>query len=322
MLYNWTYKTPVPSSQFTPAPALDNLRALTLFTGTRDEEEFYLTSARIELRGVEALALMRAMMDEAFVGDTIALQRITAYLHTLAGVIAELTRILDTVRDGVDPTLFYNTIRPWFSGVDSDRQKRKWVFEGIEMDPTLKVPVEVSGPSAGQSSLVHALDIFLGVDRYSHSNFPTRARPSSAKSEGESKIEPAPATSNLGSVPPTPAIPFLVRMQSYMPRHHRAFLQHLAANPRPLRRLVEEAGDPALHEAYNAAVHALKVFRDSHVRIVALYILSPSKARSGTDGEKREEKGTGGTDAFKFVQGVRDQTAGALLKISTSSGAS
>ena len=49
VLYNWALKTPEPLS---PAPSLDNLRCLTLFTGTHDEEEFYLSSARIELRGV------------------------------------------------------------------------------------------------------------------------------------------------------------------------------------------------------------------------------------------------------------------------------
>ena len=66
-----------------------------------------------------------------------------------------------------------------------------------------------------------------------------------------------------------------------------------------------------MQEAYNTAVTALKVFRDAHVRIVAVYILGPSKR--GVAGDRAAPKGTGGTDAFKFVQGVRDQTAGALL---------
>ena len=66
-----------------------------------------------------------------------------------------------------------------------------------------------------------------------------------------------------------------------------------------------------MQEAYNTAVTALKVFRDAHVRIVAVYILGPSKR--GVAGDGAAPKGTGGTDAFKFVQGVRDQTAGALL---------
>ncbi|OBZ66264.1 Indoleamine 2,3-dioxygenase 1, partial [Grifola frondosa] len=294
VLYNWAYKTP-PENPFLTAPALDNLRCLTLFTGTRDEEEFYLTSARIELRGVEALSIMRSIMDEAFVGDTIALRRITTYLGALAGVIAELSQILGTLRQGCDPHIFYNDIRPWFKGADSDTRGRKWVFEGIERDPTLEQPAELSGPSAGQSTLVHALDIFLGVDRYSHSLFSTHGA--------------ARSTATLGAASGTPAVPFLTRMQSYMPRHHRTFLRHLAGSPRPLRALVENAGNAPLRAAYDGAVKALKEFRDEHVRIVALYILVPSK-REGKEGGP---KGTGGTDAFQFVKGVRDQTAGALL---------
>ena len=35
-------------------------------------------------------------------------------------------------------------------------------------------------------------------------------------------------------------------------------------------------GDAALTEAYNAAVDALRRFRDAHLRIVALYIIGPS----------------------------------------------
>ncbi|PCH39352.1 Indoleamine 2,3-dioxygenase [Wolfiporia cocos MD-104 SS10] len=318
VLYNWAYKVP-PSPAFpVRPPALDNLRCLTLFTGTRDEEEFYLASARIELRGVEALSLMRAIMDEAFLGDSTAIRRITAYLHSLARVIADLTPILAAVREGCDPEVFYNDIRPWFKGADSDAA-RKWVFEGLERDPTLQEPTELSGPSAGQSSLIHALDVFLGVDKNTHSNFlAEKPAPASGPASPANPAPPAQApsaaapTTTFSSAPGTTSVPFLTRMQSYMPRHHRAFLRHLSASPRPLRTLVEAAGDAPLLEAYNAAVTALKVFRDAHVRIVALYILGPSKRARGLMGQP--EKGTGGTDAFKFVKGVRDQTAGALLR--------
>lgn len=322
VINNWDYITP-PTSAFPPRPpALDNLRCQTLFTETRDEEEFYLASSRIEFRGVEALTLMRAMMDEAFLGDATAIRRITTYLHTLAGVVHELTTILADVRKGCDPDVFYNEIRPWFRGADSDG-KRKWVFEGIELDPTLGEPTELSGPSAGQSSLVHALDVFLGVDQYSHSNFMATKPAPMARSQTAPAAPapgtggPAPTTATFSSAPGSSSVPFLTRMQSYMPRHHRAFLRHLSSNPRPLRTLVETAGDEKLLEAYNTAVSALKVFRDEHVKIVALYILVPSKKAQAAAGKTKEEgaaKGTGGTDAFQFVKGVRDQTAGALLK--------
>ncbi|TFY76973.1 hypothetical protein EWM64_g7039 [Hericium alpestre] len=55
VLYNWALKQ--PSTQTPPSP--DNLRSLTLFSGTPDEEAFYITSARCELRGVAALDIMR-----------------------------------------------------------------------------------------------------------------------------------------------------------------------------------------------------------------------------------------------------------------------
>lgn len=48
VLYNWQLKTPSEDGSI----ALDNLRCQTLFTETVDEEEFYLTSSRIELKGV------------------------------------------------------------------------------------------------------------------------------------------------------------------------------------------------------------------------------------------------------------------------------
>jgi len=272
------------------------------------------------LRGVDALELMRTMMDEAFVGDDIAARRITTYLRELAGVIRDLAGILSSVKAGCDPDVFYRDVRPWFRGEDSSLGSRgekqcKWVFEGMEMDETLREPTELSGPSAGQSSLIHALDAFLGVDRYSQS-----------KELTGSFSSPLTQTSSKSA--------FLQRMQLYMPRHHRAFLTHLSNNPRPLREVVlslTKSGEhPGLMEAYNESVRALKEFRDLHMVIVALYIVGPAKrarerererAAAGEGGEegegtrRRPLKGTGGTDLVKFLKGVRDQTKGTLLPL-------
>jgi len=286
-------------------PTIDNIRCITLFTGTSDEEEFYLSSARCELAGVAALEAMRATMDELFVGDILARQRITRYLSALASHIDTIAAQLLAVREGCAPDAFYNDIRPWFMGQDSSSAGRKWVFEGV---PAHEQPTELSGPSAGQSSLVHALDVFLGVASYSHG-----------------------AGAGDRSAGPT----FLDRMQTYMPRHHRAFLRHLAAAPRPLRALVEEytESDPALADAYNAAVGAMKRFRDGHMRIVTLYIITPARREREREQELERErlaaeqakeqtleqtdkmplKGTGGTDLVQFLKGVRDRTASAAI---------
>ncbi|KDR68496.1 hypothetical protein GALMADRAFT_256718 [Galerina marginata CBS 339.88] len=312
VLYNWYLN----SADSEDLPTESTLRCQTTFTGTNDEAEFYLTSARMELAGVEALELMRSTMDEAFVGDDIAIRRITEYLHQLVTVIQRLRAMLLDVKRTCDPHVFYNDIRRWFRGEDS-QNGRKWIFEGIEEDPTLVEPRELSGPSAGQSSLIHAIDTFLGVDQYSHGKNLT----------GEVD------NSDAFSAASEEKLAFLKRMQLYMPRHHRAFLNHLANDPRPLRNLVLQSAyreddetdkareeGSALLEAYNAAVMALKEFRDSHMIIVALYIIGPARhARhslveaSTSTSPDRGLKGTGGTDLVRFLKGVRDQTKEALM---------
>ncbi|KAH9051924.1 Indoleamine 2,3-dioxygenase [Lactarius vividus] len=302
VLYNWALKDPSAK----PKLALDNLRSLTLFTGMRDEEEFYLTSARIELRGVDALEIMRMTMDELFVGDALAARRITHYLQSLARVLDDLARLLLAIRDGCDPDTFYHSIRPWFNGADSGT--RKWIFDGLDAHPELALPTELSGPSAAQSPLIHSLDVFLGVDHTpSPSSSPT--------------FEPAHAY-----VPPK--APFLVRMRAYMPRHHRNFLRHLAAAPRPLRVAVERTGSAALTDAYNAALAGLRRLRDAHLRIVTLYIVGPSHRappasrtlvifRTGRalSSSPTLLRGTGGTDLIRFLKGVRDRTSEAALEL-------
>nr|BAM73287.1 indoleamine 2,3-dioxyganese b [Coprinopsis cinerea] len=295
VLYNWDYKRAPPKGEdggaAEPATQLDNIRSQTMFTGMVDEEEFYMCSARIELRGVEALELMRQTMDEMFVGDTIAVRRISDYLKSMANVINELKTLLLDVRKQCDPEIYYNQVRPWFRGEDSDNRKRKWVYEGVDEDPELSHPLELSGPSAGQSSLVHVLDVFLGVDHQSKS-------------------------------PDKPS--FMSRMLTYMPRNHRLFLKHLSANPRPLREFVISAGDEELLETYNKTVLALKEFRDAHMIIATLYIVGPARraARAAQEalmgGRELPDfgeplKGTGGTDLVKFLKDTRNRTGAAMI---------
>jgi len=351
VLYNWRLNS---TSNPDTLPTPSNLRCNTSFTSTNDEAEFYLVPARMELVGVEALDIMRSTMDELFVSDDIAVRRITEYLYQLVDVIQQLRTVLLDVKRGCDPQVFYHEIRPWFRGEDSQRGE-KWIFDGIDQDPALLPPTELSGPSAGQSSLIHALDIFLGVDKYSHETDMTGNDAEALEVSQKHKST------------------FLKRMRLYMPRHHRAFLDHLSNTPRPLRDFVFSAASAspstsdlfslsskinpsgkgsdgtngmALLEAYNATVMALKELRDAHMIIVALYIIGPARhaqhemshlssnnlataSNSGpgidsdfvrkvgeeVSGENGTLKGTGGTDLVRFLKGVRDQTHGALMSL-------
>ena len=324
VLYNWKFRD--ESSTMSTLPTAENITTQTTFTSTRSEEHFYLVSAYIELRGSAALSLMSRIMDEAFVHDSIALRRIGVYLQRLSSVIDELTDVLKTMRDHCDPEVFYHEIRPWFKGQDSMNGGRQWVFEGVGEKgyEHLKPPPDhdLHGPSAGQSTLIHALDIFFGVENH-------ESAPATAAAGGDGHDTGARNTKQSQS--------FLSKMQTYMPRYHRAFLRHLAANPRPLRHLVEsetaDGRNKSLLQTYNAAILSLKTLRDYHIRIVAMYIVGP--ARRVEAGKRSAEakpdsfalassadvfdaegavKGTGGTNAMAFLKSVRDKTSGALLR--------
>ncbi|KAG8678762.1 hypothetical protein FRC09_019562, partial [Ceratobasidium sp. 395] len=325
VLWNWH----IPRAHPLELPTESRIRSHTLFSGTPDEEHFYLTSARIELRGVAALGVMRSTLDELFIGDATAVRRIAAYLTRLSSIIDELTGLLLAVRDKCDPSVFYNQVRPWFRGATSD--KRGWIFEGVD-DATAAKVSSLSGPSAGQSSLIHALDIFLGVDH--------------ERGEGRG-AEPT----------------FLTKMEQFMPRHHRLFLQHLRRPHRHLREFVlsthaaysahifNDRGMPwfassttglapraslfqtaavgesglkaatELQMAYDNSVAALKRFRDGHIKIATLYIVNMARSQAAqqpievdTKGELTTDgiKGTGGTSLVPFLKECRDNTVRAM----------
>ncbi|KZP00377.1 Indoleamine 2,3-dioxygenase [Calocera viscosa TUFC12733] len=289
VLWNWTLLDP------SRPVAVDNVSCGSLFSGTPSEMHFYTVSAQIELRGVEALDIMRSSLDEAFVGDALAVRRISAYLDRLAIVVDDVTRLMLTMFDGCVPAVFFNDVRPWFRG--SAGSGRRWVYEGVPEEEAERA-ADLSGPSAGQSTLVHALDVFLGVDHTTHG--PSASTP-------QTSLRAAPT--------------FLEQMEKYMPGPHQAFIHNLASSAHAIRPLV--LGQPqqsTLHTSYDAAVMALKRFRDAHIRIVTVYIVSQRAhaeraAREARGevvvrkvGEKADIRGTGGTQLVPFLKETRAAT--------------
>lgn len=286
----------------------DNMRIATTFTGTRSEEHFYAVSLAIELRGVEALKLMRVSLDEAFVADALARRRIAAYLGRIAAVVDELRALLHSMSAHCEPATFYWGIRPWFRGADGGG----WHYEGVDAPGTHR---RLTGPSAGQSSLIHALDVFLDVD---HSQTKPRVnRPVPRLRRRGAPAAPADAHDEADAGAAQNAT-FMERMQLYMPGHHRAFLTHLrnlsfddspdgppapepaesdaastsgtsddgeeALPPAPSHpiRTLALATPPAgkqdgLRAAYDAALASLRQLRDEHMRIATLYIISQAR---------------------------------------------
>jgi indoleamine 2,3-dioxygenase len=346
VLYNTHPANPSAPPSFQRNPYV---KALVTFTNTPDEAHFYLASTRCEFAGVHALSIMRASLDEAFMADSLSLTRLTGYLEELAAVIDHIGDAILDMRNGCDPAVFYHLIRPWFKGGDSDGPNSAgWAFLGVddasatdlssaaEHDSTGFTASSVkgrkfSGPSAGQSTLIHALDVFLTVDH-------------TPKEEGATAEET-----------------FMTRMLQYMPAPHRAFLQHLAHVPHPIRDLVtaNRTTRPALVQAYDHALEALQRLREKHMRIATQYIIQQARrpptadlvamgalpapgAQEATSADGRsqikltatslseiirdeervrheqeegddEVRGTGGTALIKFLKMCRDNTVGAKL---------
>jgi indoleamine 2,3-dioxygenase len=298
VLWNWEFVNPDrPMS-------IENIRFLNLFSGTEDERNFYVASARAELRGVEMLRIIDDYHNLPSVTDLTSISKVSRDLTRLAGIIEDIREIIQSVRATCDPHVFYWDIRPWYEGSDAKGPTWPgWIYEGV--DDTEKL--DLSGPSAGQSSVMHALDIFLDVDhKLLRRRFP-------APSENNKRADRG----------------FMERMRRYMPGKHREYLAHLAANPRPIRELAQRT--PTLREPYDAAVSALKRLRDQHMRIACLYIVTMSRsttaARAGCPvravAEKLEAtrasgkgpvRGTGGNELSLLLKAGRDATRRTLLK--------
>lgn len=311
VLWNWRFRDPSLGYQ------ASNLEIVETFSGTPSEHHFFLTSLLIELRGVAALDLMRVCLDECFVGDALAKRRVAVYLSRLANVVKDLEKILHDVRDACDPATFYWAIRPWFRGGDaSPFESKGWYYPASlpdEASPNLQ-PRLFTGPSAGQSSLIHALDVFFDVD---HAGTKERVN---GRPINQARVVAmnGQVTADATTLPEDAT--FMQRMQLYMPGMHRRFLTHLQsltaevedelmdrdgglpsnamdvdgksgetgkdsdsvapAPPSPLRHLaLSVSPGHSLAQAYDAALLSLRSLRDEHMRVATLYIVSQSRSK-------------------------------------------
>lgn len=205
--------------------------------------------------------------------DSSYLRPLSAYLDQLAGLIDELTEILMDIRTDCDPGVFFTRIRVWFPGA-------KLIF-GLEDGDS--VEEEWMGSSAAQSSIIQALDAFLGIEPLTH------------KPQEKFDVQPSDGSK----------MAFLARMRLYLPADHRAFLEELNPFGQQMRSFILDHPDRELAartmEAYNGVIEGMRKFRSGHIRVVALYVSAQLKR-----GEKSD--GTGGTGGVQFLKSIRDQT--------------
>lgn len=296
VLWNWELVNPnLPVT-------IDNMRfGQELFSGTEAERNFYLGSAQTEMIGVEMLHIFNDYHNLPNVTDSSSICKINSLLGQLTTVIRDIEASMQSVRQMVDPHMFYWEVRPWYNGSGSGPSAPAWIYEGVGDMSKL----DLSGPSAGQSSVMHALDLFLDIDHK------LRQRRYPAPSEANKRADHG----------------FMERMRRYMPGKHRDYLEYIADYSPHIRAVAQDT--PAVKEAYNTAVMALKKLRDSHMRIACLYVVTMSRSTTPPVGcpmfamaerMRREAAksgpatGTGGNELSLLLKAGRDATARAVLK--------
>ncbi|KAG0166583.1 hypothetical protein DFQ28_010777 [Apophysomyces sp. BC1034] len=296
---------------------LSNLTAFATYSGSLDEAWFYLVTTAIESAGAPCLKAIVSSIDHVKDSDFEGLQNDLATIETaVKNMNTVLERMFEKCDPYVFYWKIRPYLAGWenmaeaglpfgliYEGVDSHWHAETDEYGDMshlsEGERLLRQYRRYAGGSAAQSSLIAALDVALGVE-----HFPTGQKPPVMKLDTSNdrythlpSTMPADELKSAGSASPrTPSSfvrtnrnAFLRAMRKYMPRPHREFLEdlELAGNLRPFMLDLQERlqfgeateEEVRLLELYNGCVHQLKLFRDKHVQIVSLYIVS--QARKG-----------------------------------------
>lgn len=205
---------------------VDNMHTQVALIGGVDEDWFFIASVGVELAAAPAVTLAHAAAQASLHGDDAGL---TQTLQALAEAMEPVIASLSTVRAWCDPDIYYRRVRPWFAG---------WPDPGVVYQGVGPEPVKYVGGSAGQSSLMQAIDAALGV-------------------------------AHAGS-----AGAYLNQLRAYMPVRHRRLVTDLERLSQVRARAA--GGGGALQEAYNAAIGQTDSFRRRHVGLAQDFIVKPS----------------------------------------------
>ncbi|KAJ3604322.1 hypothetical protein NHX12_029063 [Muraenolepis orangiensis] len=283
VLANWKKKDPD-----------GNLEMLITMPGGDSIRGFFLVSLLVELAAVPALRSIPTVVNGVRRGDR---QAVAAALEVIQQSLQDMTDALKLIHVYVEPSIFYGIIRIFLSGwKDNPAMPKGLVYEAVQAEP-----MEYSGGSAAQSSLLHCFDQLLGVQHEAKSGH------------------------------------FLQRMRDYMLPAHRSLIRDISQEP-SLRDFVqrEQASDPRLSRAFRLCVSGLVALRNYHINMVGRFITVPAaRARQlrlqGTAEETEalsgapsgalggapvalENRGTGGTSIMTFLKTVRDHTGHTSLQ--------
>lgn len=153
----WNFAPISPDSDLND---LKNLRSLHTFTGSQDEDWFYLISVAIEAHGARTIPTMLKAMDAVRANESSIV--IDALLQ-FSACLREIGTILSRMAEKCKPSVFYNDIRPFLAG--SKNMEVAGLPNGVFYDEGNGKGQwrKYSGGSNAQSSLIHFFDIILGV---------------------------------------------------------------------------------------------------------------------------------------------------------------
>ncbi|KAJ1954552.1 tryptophan 2,3- dioxygenase [Dispira parvispora] len=276
---SWNWRKLDPESPL----ELDNMTVLQTFTGSTDEAWFYLITGAVEARAVELFRRIPGIFEAIEKEDH---QALVEHLGVFHAVLSDCTHILERMYEQCDPYVFYWKIHPFLAGWNNMKSAglpHGVLYHGvddIDMDPDDPClnsrRRRYAGGSAAQASGVHVFDILLGVQHY----------PTGLSKTERSDDKRKDAKLQGGN--------FLEAMRTYMPGPHRRFLEYLDRNCRLRDYVLTATGasvlddlrvrDPAevalrtqLLQVYNACVAQVRAFRDSHIKMVTRYIVSPAR---------------------------------------------
>lgn len=159
-----------------------------------------------------------------------------------------------------------------------------------------------AGASAGQSPLIHTLDVALSIHHK-----PMKASstlPATEMSEKSKGLNP------------------MLEMRSYLPTRIQAFLRHLDSAP-SIRTYIEQLdSNNACVDEFNRCLKGMEAFRTAHIKMTSVYIILQQKKENDgrqdvISGVMPSAVGTGGTELIPFLKQIRQETVDALVTKST-----
>jgi len=141
----------------------ENLSICHTFTGTRDEEWFYIITIAIEARGAQIIPVMLNAINAVRANDP---DSVSQCLFEFADCVLEIGVLLERMHEKCAPDVFYHQIRPLLAG--SKNMSAAGLPKGVfyEEGEGMGQWRQYSGGSNAQSSLIQFLDVILGVEHF------------------------------------------------------------------------------------------------------------------------------------------------------------